>query len=165
MTEELPELKALLIEEMENLLHAENQLAKALPKLAKAAHAAQLRQCLSDHLEQTRGHTERLHQAFSLLGVKAKPKTSKGMQGLLEEVEERVREERNLDPASADLGLILAAQKLEHYEITANGSLRTLAERIGESRVARLLAENQAEDRRADQLLTEIALPLFARAA
>lgn len=165
MTENLPELKSLLIEEMEGLLHAETMLVKAMPKLAKAAHSPQLRQCFNDHAEQTRGHIERLHQAFGLLGVKAKSASSKGMDGLLQEVDDSVREGRSLDPASSDLGLIIAAQKLEHYEITTYGSLRTLAERIGESRVGRLLADNQSEERRADQMLTEISGPLFAKAA
>ncbi|MGH9478826.1 MAG: ferritin-like domain-containing protein [Terriglobales bacterium] len=154
-----------MIEQMEDLLHAENQLVKALPKMAKASHSPQLRQCFTDHLEQTRGHVERLNQAFELLGAKAKAKTCKGMQGLIEEGEESVSEGKDYSPASADLALIIAAQKVEHYEISGYGSLRALADRLGETRVSRLLADNQNEEARADELLTEISQPLFAKAA
>ena len=165
MAENIPELKALLVSEMEDLLHAENQLTKLLPKLGKAAHSPQLRQGFLDHLEHTRGHIERLQQAFGLLGVKGKAKTCKGMEGLVDEAEEGISDAKELEPAAADLNLIIAAQKVEHYEISGYGSLRTLAERIGESRVARLLADNLAEERRADELLTQVSLPLFAKAA
>lgn len=165
MAQNIPELKALLIEQMEDLLHAENQLVKVLPKMAKAAHAVQLRQAFTDHLEQTRTHVERLHQGFELLGAKAKAKSCKGMQGLVEEGEETISEGKDLEDSSADLALIIAAQKVEHYEISGYGSLRTLAERIGETRVARLLAETESEEAQADELLTQVAQPLFARAA
>jgi Mn-containing catalase len=165
MAQNIPELKALLLDQMEDLLHAENQLVKALPKMAKAAHAVQLRQAFTDHLEQTHHHVERLHQAFELLGSKVKAKTCKGMQGLIEEGEETISEGKDLDPSTADLALIIAAQKVEHYEISGYGSLRTLAERIGEARVARLLADTESEEAQADELLTQVAQPLFARAA
>ncbi|MGH9476128.1 MAG: ferritin-like domain-containing protein [Terriglobales bacterium] len=163
--ENLPQLKSLLVDEMEDLLHAENQLVKALPKMAKAAHSPQLRQCFTDHLEQTRGHVERLHQAFELLNVKAKAQTCKGMQGLIEEGEESMGEGKDRDDASSDLSLVIAAQKVEHYEISGYGSLRTLADRIGQMQVARLLADNEAEERMADERLTDVSQPLFAKAA
>ncbi|MGH9467242.1 MAG: ferritin-like domain-containing protein [Terriglobales bacterium] len=163
--ENLSQLKTLLVDEMEDLLHAENQLVKALPKMAKAAHSTQLRQCFNDHLEQTRGHIERLNQAFELLNVKAKAQTCKGMQGLLEEGEESINEAKDRDSSSADLGIIIAAQKVEHYEISGYGSLRTLADRIGEMQVARLLADTEAEERIADERLTDVSQPLFAKAA
>lgn len=163
--DDLPQLKSLLVDEMEDLLHAETQLIKALPKMAKAAHSPQLRQCFTDHLEQTRGHVERLHQAFELLHVKARAQPCKGMQGLIEEGEESINEGKDRDPASSDLSIIVAAQKVEHYEISGYGSLRTLAERIGETQVARLLSDNEAEERTADEQLTDISQPLFAKAA
>ncbi|MGH9412720.1 MAG: ferritin-like domain-containing protein [Terriglobales bacterium] len=163
--ENLPQLKSLLVDEMEDLLHAENQLVKALPKMAKAAHSPQLRQCFEDHLEQTRGHIERLSQAFELLNVKGKAQTCKGMQGLIEEGEENINEGKGRDPASADLSIVIAAQKVEHYEISGYGSLRTLADRIGEMQVARLLADTEAEERTADERLTDVSQPLFAKAA
>jgi len=165
MAQNIPELKAVLIDQMEDLLHGEHQLVKALPKMAKAAHAVQLRQAFTDHLEQTRLHVERLQQGLELLGAKAKAKTCKGMQGLVEEVEATISEGKDLEPSSADLTLIIAAQKVEHYEISGYGSLRTLAERIGETRVARLLADTESEEAQADELLTQVAQPLFARAA
>lgn len=159
------ELHDLLVDQMEDMLHAENQLVKALPKMAKASHSPQLRQTFTDHLEQTRGHVERLHQAFELLGAKARAKTCKGMQGLVEEGEETIEEGKDMDVEAADLGLIIAAQKIEHYEMAAYGSLRTLAERIGEARVAKLFADILADERRADELLTQVSQPLIAKAA
>lgn len=164
-SENLPDLKALLVDEMEDLLHAENQLIKALPKMAKASHSPQLRQCFNDHLEQTRAHVERLNQAFELLGVKAKAKTCKGMQGLIEEGAQSISEGKDREPAVSDLAVIIAAQKVEHYEYSGYGSLRTLADRIGETRVARLLADNESDELRADELLTSISQPLFQKAA
>ena len=163
--ENLSDLKELLVDQMEDLLHAENQLIKALPKMAKASHSPQLHQCFVKHLEQTRGHAERLQQCFELLGVKAKTKTCKGMQGLIEEGEQTVSESKDRDPACADLAVVISAQKVEHYEISSYGSLRTLADQIGESRVARLLSDIEQEEIRADELLTEVSQPLFAKAA
>lgn len=159
------ELHDLLVDQMESMLHAENQLVKALPKMAKSSHSSQLRQAFSDHLGQTRGHVERLHQAFELLGAKARARTSKGMQGLVEEGEEAIEIGKDMDPEAADLGLIIAAQKIEHYEVAVYGCLRTLAERIGEARVGKLFADNLADERRADELLTQVAQPLIAKAA
>ncbi len=165
MPENVPELKALLIEEMQALLHAENQLVKGLPKFAKAAQSPQLRQAFNTHMEKTRGQVERLQEAFELLGAKARTRACKGIQGLIEEGEEAISRGKDMEPASADLALIIAVQKIEHYEVSGYGSLRTLAERIGETRVARLLADTEAEEAQADSLLTEISQPLFARAA
>lgn len=159
------DLRELLVDQMEDMLHAENQLVKALPKMAKASHSPQLRQTFTEHLEQTRGHVERLHQAFEILGVKAKAKTCKGMQGLVEEGEEAIDEAKEMHSEAADLSVIIAAQKVEHYEIASYGCLRTLAERIGEARVARLFADNLADERRADELLTQVSQPLIAKAA
>ncbi len=165
MPDNVADLKALLVDEMEDLLHAENQLVKALPKMAKAVHSPELRQAFSDHLEKTRGHVDRLHQAFELLGARPKAKPCKGMQGLVAEGEESISEGKDLDPSCADLSAIIAAQKIEHYEISGYGSLRALADRIGESRVSRLLLDNEREESQADARLTEISQPLFAKAA
>lgn len=157
----MDELKELLIEELRDLLSAENQLVKALPKMAKAAHSAPLREGFETHLEQTRGHVERLEQAFELLGSKAKAKTCKGMMGLIEEGQESISEGKEMEGFAADLKLIIAAQKVEHYEISGYGSLRTLAERIGESEVARLLQQTQSEEEQTDRRLTQFAQPLL----
>src|SRR5437899_449468 len=127
----MPVLEDLLVEEMQDLLHAENQLVKALPKMAKAAHDPQLKQALGTHLEETKGHVERLKQAFELLGVKPKTKTCKAMQGLVAEGQETIAEGEAKEDDIADLALVAAAQKVEHYEIAGYGTLRVVAERLG----------------------------------
>lgn len=165
MPENISALKSLLIEEMQSLLHAEHQLVKSMPKLAKGAQSAPVREAIHAHLEQTRAQVDRLQEAFELLGAKAKARTCQGMQGLIEEAEDAVSRGREMDAAAADVAIIIATQKIEHYEISGYGSLRALAERVGESRVARLLADTEAEEARADAQLTEISQPLLARAA
>lgn len=158
-------LKELLVEELQDLLHAENQLTKALPKMAKAANEPKLKQAFEKHLEETRGHVERLKQAFELLGEKPKAKVCKAMQGLVEEGQEQITEGKEKEDSIADLALIAAAQKVEHYEISGYGTLRTVAEQIGENRVAKLLAQTLAEEEKADKLLTQLSPPLLEEAA
>ncbi|MGI8961614.1 MAG: ferritin-like domain-containing protein [Bryobacteraceae bacterium] len=154
-------LEELLVEEMQDLLHAEGQLVKALPKMAKAAHDPKLKQAFEKHLEETKGHVERLKQAFELLGAKAKAKPCKGMQGLVEEGQEIITEGKEKDEIEADLGLVAAAQKVEHYEISGYGTLRTVAEKIGRGKVAKLLAQTLAEEEKTDKLLTQLSAPLL----
>ena len=154
----------LLIEEMQDLLHAEGQLVKALPKMAKAAHDVNLRHAFEAHLEQTKGHVERLNQAFELLGAKAKAKPCKAMQGLVEEGAETIAEGKDKEEEIADLALVAAAQKVEHYEISGYGTLRALAEHLGQTKVARLLSETLAEEEKADKLLTSLSPPLMEQA-
>jgi Mn-containing catalase len=154
-------LEELLVEEMQDLLHAEGQLVKALPKMAKAAHDPKLKQAFEKHLEETKGHVERLKQAFELLGARAKAKPCKGMQGLVEEGQEIITEGKEKEEIEADLGLVAAAQKVEHYEISSYGTLRTVAEKIGHSKVARLLAQTLAEEEKTDKLLTQLSAPLL----
>lgn len=161
----MPELEEMLVEEMQDLLHAEGQLVKALPKMARAAKEPKLKQAFEKHLEETRGHVDRLKQAFELLGKKPKAKPCKGMQGLVEEGQEIIAEGKEKDDAIADLNLVAAAQKVEHYEISGYGTLRTVAERLGETKVARLLAQTLAEEEKADKLLTQLSPPLLERAA
>ena len=158
-------LREMLVEEMQDLLHAENQLVKALPKMAKAAHEPKLKQAFEKHLEETRGHVERLKQGFELLGAKAKAKPCKGMQGLVEEGQEIIAEGKEKEEAAADLGLVAAAQKVEHYEISGYGTLRTIAEQIGEGKVAKLLAQTLAEEEKTDKLLTQLSPPLLQEAS
>lgn len=160
----MPALKELLIEEMQDLLHAENQLTKALPKMAKAAHDPSLKEGFLKHLEETKGQVERLKQAFEELGAKAKAKPCKAMMGLVEEGQETIAEGKEKDAAIADLSLIAAAQKVEHYEISGYGTLRTIAEQIGEKKVAKLLAQTLAEEEKTDKLLTQASQPLLAQA-
>jgi Mn-containing catalase len=154
-------VRELLVEEMQDLLHAETQLVAALPKMAQAAQHPKLREAFEKHLTQTEGQVERLQQAFELLGTQAEPKACKGMQGLIAEGQETIAESSEKDQFSADLALIAAAQKVEHYEISGYGTARTLARQIGEKEVAALLSRNLGEEESADFLLTEIAKPIL----
>jgi Mn-containing catalase len=158
-------LKEMLVEELQDLLHSESQLTKALPKMTRAAKSAELKSAFEQHTEQTKGHVERLHQVFELLGAKAKTKPCKGMQGLVEEGQQKITEGKEKEDVAADLGLIAAAQKVEHYEISAYGTLRTIAEQLGESKIVRLLAQTLAEEENADKLLTKLSPPLLQEAS
>ena len=157
----MPMLEELLVEQMQDLLHAEGQLVKALPKMAKAAHEPKLKQAFEKHLEETKGQVERLKQAFELLGAKAKAKPCKGMQGLVEEGQEAITEGKEKDEIESDLALVAAAQKVEHYEISGYGTLRTMAEKAGQAKVAKLLAQTLAEEEKTDKLLTQLSAPLL----
>ncbi|HEY7211775.1 MAG TPA: ferritin-like domain-containing protein [Bryobacteraceae bacterium] len=159
----MPVLEELLVENMQDLLHAENQLVRALPKMAKAAHDPKLREAFQKHLEETKGHVERLKQAFELLEAKPKTKPCKGMQGLVEEGQEIITEGKEKEEVAADLELAAAAQKVEHYEISGYGTLRTIAERAGRTKVAKLLAQTLAEEEKTDKLLTQLSAPLLER--
>jgi ferritin-like metal-binding protein YciE len=158
-------LQELLVEEMQDLLHAEGQLVKALPKMAKAAKNPKLKQAFTNHLEETKGHVERLKQAFEALGERAKAKPCKAMQGLVKEGQEQITEGKEKEDAVADLMLVAAAQKVEHYEISGYGTLHTIAEQLGETKVAKLLAQTLAEEDKADKLLTQLSPPLLEEAA
>jgi Mn-containing catalase len=161
----MPILKEVLVEELQDLLHAENQLAKALPKLARAAKSPDLKSAFQQHTEETKGQIERLKQVFELLGAKAKAKPCKAMQGLLEEGLEKIQEGKEKEDVAADLGLVAAAQKVEHYEISGYGTVRAMAEQLGETKVAKLLAQTLAEEEKTDKLLTKLSPPLLAEAA
>jgi len=160
----MPVLKELLVEELQDLLHAETQLVGALPKMAEAAQNPKLKEAFEKHLVQTEGHVERLKKAFSLLGEKAQPKPCKAMMGLVEEGEETIGEGQDKDPLAADLALITAAQKVEHYEISGYGTARELARQIGQIEVATLLCHTLGEEESADFLLTTVAKPLLQQA-
>jgi Mn-containing catalase len=160
-----PELiQDLLVEELQDLLHAEGQLVKALPKMAKGAKSDLLRLAFEKHLEETRDQVERLKEVFTLLGVTAKPKPCKGMAGLVEEGAEVMAEGEEKDDLAADLATIAAAQKVEHYEISGYGTSRALAGQMGRPDVAELLARTLAEEENADNLLTQIARELMGQA-
>jgi ferritin-like metal-binding protein YciE len=156
-------LEELFVEELKDVYHAEKQLVKALPKLAKAAESPELKKAFTDHLEQTKNHVTRLEEVFESCDEKAKAKVCKGMQGLIEEGQETIEEE--LQEPLADLGLIAAAQKVEHYEIATYGTLRTFAQILGNQDAARLLAETLKEEEAADKLLTNISQNLLKEAA
>jgi Mn-containing catalase len=157
-------MEELLAEQLADLLHAEGQLVKALPKMAKAANLDALRDAFEHHLEETKIHVERLKEVFTLLGAPAKAKPCKGMEGLIAEGQEVIEEGAEKDPASADLSLIAAAQRVEHYEISAYGTARTLAGQAGLPAASELLSRTLAEEEVSDNLLTQIARELMSQA-
>lgn len=160
----MPQIKELLVEELQDLLHAEMQLTKALPEMAQAAQHPKLKEAFEKHLKQTEGHVERLKKAFGLLGERAQPKPCRAMMGLIEEGQETIKEGKDKQPLAADLALITAAQKVEHYEISGYGTVKSLARQIGENDVAVLLAHTLGEEEAADFLLTEVSKPLVQQA-
>ena len=157
------QLKELYIEELRDIYNAETQLIKALPKMAKAATSEDLRAGFEEHLEQTRGHAQRLEQILNALGEKPSGKKCKGMEGLIEEGKEMIEED--LEDDAKDAGLISAAQRVEHYEIAAYGCVRTYAKLLGEEEAASLLQETLEEEKETDQKLTELAENINVEAA
>jgi Mn-containing catalase len=150
-----------LVEQLRDLLHAEKQLVKALPKMAKAAHAEQLKDAFELHLAETELHAERLTEILELLGESAaRPKPCRGMMGLIEEGEEVMNENKKREPFAADLGLIAAAHKVEHYEIASYVNARNLANQLRLPEVSRLLQMTLAEEQNADLLLDQIQRPI-----
>ena len=151
----LDSLRTLWIEELRDLYSAETQLVKALPKMAKKATNPELKEAFESHLEETRNHVERLEEIFGRLGKKPTGKTCKAMKGLIEEGSEMMQED---GPESVlDAGIISAAQKVEHYEISGYGTARTFASILGEDEAEDLLQETLDEEGAADEKLTEIA--------
>ena len=158
-------LQEVLVEQLQDLLHAEGQLVKALPRMSKAAHDPKMKLAFEKHLEETKGQVERLKQVFELLGAKAKAKPCKAMQGLVEEGQETIAEGKEKEKVAADLALAVAAQKIEHYEIAGYGSVRTIAEQMGNQKVAKLLAQTLAEEEKTDKLITGLCAPLLQQAS
>jgi ferritin-like metal-binding protein YciE len=148
-------LQAHLVEELQDLLDAEHQLTKALPRMAKAASSPSLRQAFTKHLAETRQHAERLKQALRALGQAASSKTCDGMKGLLEEAEHMMN--NTPEGALRDAVMITGAQKVEHYEIASYGTVATYAYVLGEQPAMRLLRQTLREEKAADQKLTQIA--------
>jgi ferritin-like metal-binding protein YciE len=152
-------LKELLVEELKDLYSAEKQIVKALPKIIKGAASDQLKTAIQEHLEVTKEQVTRLDEVFSDLGEKAKAKTCKGMQGLLQEGAESLKEEDK--GTLRDLQLIGAAQRVEHYEVAAYGTAKAMAEQLGLGRAVDLLNQTLEEEGEADRKLTEIAEALY----
>jgi ferritin-like metal-binding protein YciE len=148
-------LEELLVDELKDLYSAENQIVKALPKMAKAANSPDLRRAFERHLEETRRQVERLNQIGEAMGTKLTGKKCKGMEGLIEEGKEVIEEFD--DENALDAGLIGAAQKVEHYEIAGYGAARAHAELLGYTKVARLLQQTLDEEGAADKKLTALA--------
>ena len=130
--------------------------------MAKAAHAESLQMAFENHLDQTKRHVERLKEVFTLVGVAPKGKECPGMAGLIQEGTEVMDEGEAMEPAAADLALIAAAQKVEHYEISAYGTVRALAGQAGLPAAAELLSRTLAEEEVSDNLLTQIARELMS---
>jgi len=152
---EMNRLKHLYVEELKDLYSAENQLLKALPKMAKAANSDELRAGFEEHLEQTKGHVERLEKIFKALGESPKSKKCKGMEGLISEGAEMIEEDPG--PEELDAGLISAAQRVEHYEMAGYGSVATYAKLLEENEAESLLRETLEEEKETDQKLTQLA--------
>jgi ferritin-like metal-binding protein YciE len=148
-------LEQLLIDELKDIYSAEKQITKALPKMAKATKSPELRQAFETHLEETKGQIERLDQIFETLGKKATGKTCHGMQGVIEEGSETIQE---LDKGDVrDAALISAAQRVEHYEIAAYGTVREYAKMLGHKDVAKLLDETLDEEKATDEKLNSLS--------
>ncbi|WP_422929468.1 ferritin-like domain-containing protein [Singulisphaera sp. PoT] len=151
----LETLRDLLIEQLQDLYDAEHRITKALPKMAKAATSTDLKEAFQKHLKETEGHVTRLEEAFEQLGVKAKKKTCKAIQGLIEEGEETIKEDA--EPEVKDAALIAAAQRVEHYEMAGYGSVRAYARLLGEKAVVKLLEATLVEEKDTDASLSDLA--------
>jgi ferritin-like metal-binding protein YciE len=148
-------LHTLMVDELRDLYHAERQLVKALPKLAKAATADELREAIEHHLGETEEHVTRLEKVFELLDEQAKPKTCAGMAGIIEEGADLIKESEK--GAALDAGIIGGGQRAEHYEMAAYGTVLAWAKAMGHEDVAKLLQATLDEEKAADQKLSSLA--------
>jgi len=155
-------LQELLVEQIRDIFDAEKQLVKALPKMAKGAESEELANAIRNHLEETQNQVSRLEEVFQILGAPAKGKSCKGMKGLLEEANETLQEEDK--GTLRDLAIIAGAQKVEHYEMSAYGTARTLAEHLGLNKAVKLLQQTEDEEKQADETLTTVASGLYESA-
>jgi ferritin-like metal-binding protein YciE len=155
-------LRELYVDELKDLYSAENQLIKALPKMAKAASSEELRQGFEEHLEQTKGQVQRLEKIFESLEGSPKGKKCVGMEGLVQEGAEVMEED--FEDSVMDAALIGAAQRVEHYEIAAYGTAREFAKILGETQHASLLEETLQEEKETDEKLNELAREINAEA-
>jgi len=156
-------LRELYVDELKDIYNAETQLVKALPKMAEAATSEDLRKGFEDHLEQTKGHVQRLEQIFQGLDESPTGKKCKGMEGLIDEGKEVMGED--YEDEAMDAALISAAQRVEHYEIAAYGSVRAFAEILGEDEAVTLLEQTLEEEKETDRKLTELASEINVEAA
>jgi ferritin-like metal-binding protein YciE len=154
-TVKIPDLETLYHDELKDAYDFEHQILEALPQMAEAAHSDELRQAFEEHQRQTEGQVERLEQVFRLLGKKAARKHCDGMEGLIDEGEDILEAEG--DEAAIDAALIAAAQRVEHYEMAAYGTLRTFARTLGYDDQAELLQQTLDEEGETDELLTQLA--------
>ncbi len=162
----LQSLNDLLIKELQDLYDAENQIIKALPKMAEKTTSPELRSGLNQHLEQTRGQVRRLDQIFDQLrDIDRKDGKCKGIEGIIKEGEDLLK--KDAEPEVRDAGIIASAQKVEHYEIASYGTVRTYANLLGRQDWVRLLEETENEEKETDRKLNQLAshLNIEARAA
>ena len=152
---QIDSLDDLYVDQLADIYDAEKRLVKALPKMAQKASTPELRSAFEDHVQKTRHHVERLEEIFQELGRDATAKKCKAMMGLISEGKDIL--DKDIDPKIRDAGIVAAAQKVEHYEIAAYGTLRTLAETRGDRRAAQLLQETLNEEKEADHKLTVVA--------
>lgn len=159
ITQEMKEspLHQFFVEEIQDIYWAEKHLVTALPKMAKAATSTELRKAFEDHLDITQMHVERLEKVFESLDEKPQAKTCEALKGLIKEAEEIIAD-TDRGTMVRDCGLILAAQKVEHYEIATYGTLRTLAAIMGHTEVQELLQATLDEEHDADKGLTQVAM-------
>ena len=155
-------IEELLVDQLRDILHAEKQLLKALPKMAKAARSTQLQRLMDTHLAETELQVDRLNESLKILGAPARAKPCKGMAGLVEEGEEVMAEGKKKEDAPADLGLIGAALRVEHYEIAAYTTARNLALQLQLPAIVDLLTQSLGEEQNAGQLLDQVAQPLMS---
>jgi Mn-containing catalase len=161
----MSDLNELLVESLQDLLNAENQIVGALPKMVSAAHSAALKEGFQKHLVQTEGHVKRLKSALDTLGESSDSKPCKGMKGILDEGDESIQDGKDQDELTSDLALIAAAQKVEHYEIAGYKNAHCLAKQIEQREIAKLLAHTLGEEESTDFLLSDLAKPLLQQAS
>lgn len=155
-------IEKLFVAELKDIYSAENQITKALPKLAKAAQSPELKTAFENHLQETKGQIQRLEEIFQMLGGSPKGKSCVGMKGVLEEGAEMLEETQ--EGEVRDAGLISAAQRVEHYEMAAYGTVRSYAELLGQSKAAQLLQQTLEEEEATDKKLTALSKKLNVRA-
>ena len=148
-------MQELLVHGLRDIYYAEKKITKALPKMAKNAEAPELKQALTAHLEETKGQIGRLDEVFEQLGVAARGVRCEAIEGLVEEAEETMEEVT--EPTVRDAAIVISAQKVEHYEMAAYGSLAAMAIRLGHQDVATLLQATLAEEKAADEKLSQVA--------
>ena len=153
----LQTLQDVFIDQLKDIYSAENQILKALPKMAKTASSPDLKQAFEEHLEQTRTHVERLDHVLQMIEETAKGKKCKGMEGLLEEGKETLEMKREATPAALDAAIIAGAQRVEHYEIAVYGTLCAYAKQLGLRDAMELLNKTLLEEEQTDERLSEIA--------
>ncbi|MEJ7739060.1 MAG: ferritin-like domain-containing protein [Chitinophagaceae bacterium] len=155
-TQETPMLEKFIVDSLKDIYYAEKQLLKALPKMNKAATTPELKQAFQKHTTVTQEQIARLDQVFEMMGKRAQGKKCEAMEGLIKESESAI-EDTEAGSKTRDVALIMAAQKVEHYEIASYGGLVQITKTMGKQEVSDLLAQTLAEEKETDQLLTDIA--------